>query len=157
MVSSCHLFLDRIGFQIAVPEDVGAVQQDGAEHDRNRSAFFCGWGINVGQGRRFGLVQALNAQGGSREQRGKDGGMCARNGDFGREVLKRQGYHANTGGTGKKKSQPDQGWDFTLWWRWAESNRRPKVLHPRPYMLILAVRSRRRAARQAKRTRKPVC
>ncbi len=78
------------------------MQQDGAEHDRNRSAFFCGWGINVGQGRRFGLVQALNAQGGSREQRGKDGGMCARNGDFGREVLKRQGYHANTGGTGKK-------------------------------------------------------
>ncbi len=31
------------------------MQQDGAEHDRNRSAFFCGWGINVGQGRRFGL------------------------------------------------------------------------------------------------------
>ncbi len=65
------------------------MQQDGAEHDRNRSAFFCGWGINVGQGRRFGLVQALNAQGGSRDQSGKDGGMCARNGDFGREVLKR--------------------------------------------------------------------
>lgn len=78
------------------------MQQDGAEHDRNRSAFFCGWGINVGQGRRFGLVQALNAQGGSREQRGKDGGMCARNGDFGREVLKRQGYHANTGERAKK-------------------------------------------------------
>lgn len=25
--------------------------------------------------------------------------------------------HANTGGTGKKKSQPHKGWDFTLWWR----------------------------------------
>lgn len=34
-------------------------------------------------------LQALNAQGGSRDQSGKDGGMCARNGDFGREVLKR--------------------------------------------------------------------
>ncbi|ADN62930.1 hypothetical protein XFLM_04850 [Xylella fastidiosa subsp. fastidiosa GB514] len=104
-------------------------------------------------------LQALNAQGGSRDQSGKDGGMCARNGDFGREVLKRgKGRKPRQHrGNGQKKSQPDQGWDFTLWWRWAESNRRPKVLRPRPYMLILAVRSRRRAARQAKRTRKPVC
>lgn len=23
-----------------------------------------------------------------------------------------------------------------VWWRWAESNRRPKALYPRPYMLI---------------------
>lgn len=42
---------------------------------------------------------------------------------------------ANTGGTGKKKSQPDKGWDFTLWWRWRELNPRPKVIHPKYYML----------------------
>ncbi len=112
------------------------------------------WPENLCQHTTSGLECAR----GSRDQSGKDGGMCARNGDFGREVLKevRAVNRANTGERAKK-SQPDQGWDFTLWWRWAESNRRPKVLRPRPYMLILAVRSRRRAARQAKRTRKPVC
>ena len=25
----------------------------------------------------------------------------------------------------QKKSQPDKGWDFTLWWSWGESNPRP--------------------------------
>lgn len=29
---------------------------------------------------------------------------------------------------------PSPGWAF-CWWRWAESNRRPKALHPRHYML----------------------
>jgi hypothetical protein len=42
-VSFLAAFLaDRIGFQIAVPDHVGPTQQHGAEHDGNRSAFFCG-------------------------------------------------------------------------------------------------------------------
>ena len=49
-------------------------------------------------------LQALNAQEGDREQREKNGGMRAWNGDFRRCVLKRQGpgNRANTGGTAKK-------------------------------------------------------
>lgn len=49
-------------------------------------------------------LRVLNAQEGSREQREKNGGIRAWNGDFRRSVLKRQGpgNRANTGGTGKK-------------------------------------------------------
>jgi hypothetical protein len=61
-----------------------------------------------------------------REQREKNGGMRAWNGDFRRGVLKRQGPEtAPTQGERAKKSQPDKGWDFGYWWWNAEPNPRP--------------------------------
>src|SRR5690554_3527917 len=36
---------------------------------------------------------------------------------------------------GKKKNPNRRRLGFLVWWRWAESNRRPKALHPRYYML----------------------
>jgi len=44
------------------------------------------------------------------------------------------GSRANTGVAGKKKANRDR-LALGYWWRWAESNRRPKALHPRHYML----------------------
>ena len=41
-------------------------------------------------------------------------------------------------GNGQKKSQPDKGWDFTLWWRRRESNPRPQALCRRFYMCSLS-------------------
>ena len=41
-------------------------------------------------------------------------------------------------GNGQKKSQPDKGWDFTLWWRRRESNPRPQALCRRFYMRSLS-------------------
>lgn len=38
-------------------------------------------------------------------------------------------------GNGQKKSQPDKGWDFTLWWSRRESNSRPQTLHRPLYIL----------------------
>ena len=62
-------------------------------------------------------LRALNAQEGSREQREKNGGMRAWNGDFRRGVLKRkQPETAPTLGERAKKIPTDKGWDFTLWW-----------------------------------------
>ncbi len=61
--------------------------------------------------------------------------MCAWNGDFGRDVLKRQRPEtAPTQGDGQKKSQPDKGWDFTLWWSWGDLNPRPQALFGQIYM-----------------------
>ena len=37
-------------------------------------------------------------------------------------------------GYGQKKSQPDEGWDFTLWWNRGESNPRPQAIAERFYM-----------------------
>ena len=36
---------------------------------------------------------------------------------------------------GQKKSQPDKGWDFTLWWSWRELNPRPQAFFGQIYML----------------------
>ena len=52
-------------------------------------------------------------------------------------------------GNGQKKSQPDKGWDFTLWWSWGDSNPRPQIFHAQFYMLsglfcVSPVRSRSR-------------
>jgi len=38
--------------------------------------------------------------------------------------------------SGQKKSQPDKGWDFKLWWSRRESNPRPQVLYSKIYILI---------------------
>ena len=71
-------------------------------------------------------LPALNAQEGSREQREKNGGKRAWNGDFRRGVLKRtRPETAQTQGERAKKSQPDKGWDFTLWcWRLLNERRK---------------------------------
>jgi len=37
-------------------------------------------------------------------------------------------------GSGQKKSQPDKGWDFTLWWSWRELNPRPQAFTGQIYM-----------------------
>jgi len=59
----------------------------------------------------------LNAQEGSREQREKNGGKCAGNGNFGRCVLKRpRPETAPTLALRAKKIPTDKGWDFKLWW-----------------------------------------
>lgn len=72
-------------------------------------------------------LRALNAQEGSREQREKSGGMRAWNGDFRRACSRGKGPKPRQHrGNGQKKSQPDKGWDFTLWWSRRESNPRPK-------------------------------
>ncbi len=85
-------------------------------------------------------LRALNAQEGNREQREKNGGMRAWNGDFRRAVLKwQEAETAPTQGERAKKSQPDKGWDFTLWWRWRELNPRPQILRFRYYMLFLLI------------------
>ena len=66
---------------------------------------------------------ALNAQEGRREQREKKGEKSAGNGDFRRAMLKRtRPETAPTQGERAKKSQPDKGWDFTLWW-WGRTPR----------------------------------
>ena len=38
-------------------------------------------------------------------------------------------------GNRQKKSQPDKGWDFTLWWSRGESNPRPQAITGQFYML----------------------
>ena len=63
-------------------------------------------------------LRALNAQEASREQREKNGGKRAWNGDFRRDVLKRQRPEtAPTLALRAKKIPTDKGWDFKLWWR----------------------------------------
>ena len=80
-------------------------------------------------------LQALNAQEGSREQRERNGRKCAGNGNFGRCVLKRpRPETAPTLGERAKKSQPDKGWDFTLWWSWGDLNPRPQAFFEQFYM-----------------------
>ncbi|AXI84381.1 hypothetical protein AF72_07095 [Xylella taiwanensis] len=70
-------------------------------------------------------------------QEKKDGGL-----EWGR-MPKSAGFrtnpreHAGTGVIWQEKNPNRERLGFSDWWRWAESNRRPKVLHPRPYMLIL--------------------
>ena len=79
---------------------------------------------------RFSLPAILewemaNSVVGSREQRERNGEKCVGNVDFRRGVLKRQGPEtAPTQGERAKKSQPDKGWDFTLWWWNTEPNPR---------------------------------
>ena len=80
-------------------------------------------------------LRALNAQEGNREQREKNGGMRAWNGDFPWAMLKRtRPETAPTQGERAKKSQPDKGWDFTLWWSWRELNPRPQAFFGQIYM-----------------------
>ncbi len=80
-------------------------------------------------------LRALNAQEGSREQREKTGGVRARNGDFGRGVLKRlRRETAPTLVFRAKKIPTDKGWDFTLWWSRRESNPRPQAIVRQFYM-----------------------
>ena len=38
-----------------------------------------------------------------------------------------------------KENGPARGPSFSGWWRWAESNRRPEMLHIRDYMLSLVI------------------
>lgn len=53
------------------------------------------------------------------ENRERNGEKDAWNGDFRRAMLKRtRPETAQRQGEQAKKSQPDKGWDFTLWW-WA--------------------------------------
>lgn len=44
------------------------------------------------------------------------------------------GVPANTRERARKKANSEL-LTFVYWWRWAESNRRPKALHARHYML----------------------
>ncbi len=84
-------------------------------------------------------LRALNAQEGSREQREKNGGMRAWNGDFRRGLLKRpRPETAPTLAFRVKKIPTDKGWDFSDWWRRRESNPRPKALYSEFYILSLA-------------------
>jgi hypothetical protein len=77
----------------------------------------------------------LNAQEGSREQREKNGGMRAWNGDFPRGVLKRQGPEtAPTQGERAKKIPTESGWFFEYWWSWRELNPRPQAFFEQFYM-----------------------
>ena len=68
----------------------------------------------------------------------------ARNGQF-RRLAKSAGVrrnpheYAGTGAIRQKKSQPDKGWDFTLWWSWRELNPRPQAFFIRFYMLSLLI------------------
>jgi len=68
-------------------------------------------------------------------------GNAARNGQLGR-LATFAGFRRNpidtqgSARSGKKKSQPDKGWGFTLWWRRRESNPRPKILYRWLYMLV---------------------
>ena len=64
----------------------------------------------------------------------------AGNGQFGRlaksaGVRRNPHEYAGAGAIGQKKSQPDKGWDFTLWWSWGDSNPRPQIFHAQFYML----------------------
>ena len=77
----------------------------------------------------------MNAQEANGEQREKNGGKFAETDDFGRAVLKRKPPEtAPTLGERAKKSQPDKGWDFTLWWSWRELNPRPQAFFGQIYM-----------------------
>ena len=59
-------------------------------------------------------------------EREKNARMRAWNGDFRRAVLKRPRREpAPTQGERAEKSQPDKGWDFTLWWRSADEGSIP--------------------------------
>ncbi len=51
----------------------------------------------------------------------------------GQAVVNRQS--AVSLGYGQKKSQPDEDWDFTLWWSRGESNPRPQAITGQFYML----------------------
>ena len=78
----------------------------------------------------------MTAQEGSREQGEKNGGKCARNGDFRRATLKRPRREtAPTLGERAKKIPTDKGWDSLYWWRRGELNPRPQALHLKIYML----------------------
>ena len=66
--------------------------------------------------------------------------MCAWNGCFGWDVLKRpRPETAPTLGERAKKIPTDKGWDFKLWWRRRESNPRPQALYRQYYMLSLII------------------
>ena len=68
-------------------------------------------------------LRHLHGQDTNREQREKNGGKRAWNGDFPRGALKRQMPEtAPTLGERAKKIPTDKGWDFTLWWSWRELN-----------------------------------
>lgn len=41
--------------------------------------------------------------------------------------------------TTHKKGQPFNGLAFVIWWRWADSNRRPESFHLELYMLIWSI------------------
>ena len=78
----------------------------------------------------------MTAQEVSREQGEKNGGKCARNGDFRRATLKRPRREtAPTLGERAKKIPTDKGWDSLCWWRRGESNPRPQALRLVIYML----------------------
>ena len=63
------------------------------------------------------------------------GEKSAGNGDFRRAMLKRtRPETAPTQGERAKKSQPDKGWDFTLWWSRRELNPRPQAITGQFYM-----------------------
>ena len=71
-------------------------------------------------------LRALNAQEDSREQREKNGGMRAWNGNFRRGVLKRPRHEtAPTLVLRAKKIPTDKSWDFKYWWCITEPNPRP--------------------------------
>ena len=96
----------------------------------------------------------MNAQEANGEQREKNGGKFAETDDFGRAVLKRKPPEtAPTLGERAKKSQPDKGWDFTLWWSWRELNPRPQAFFGQIYMFsalfsFLHLTSRRHTLRK---------
>ena len=80
-------------------------------------------------------LRALNAQEGSREQREKNAGMRAWNGDFGRGVLKRPRREtAPTLAFRAEKSPTDKGWALSKWWSWRELNPRPQAFVGQIYM-----------------------
>jgi len=61
--------------------------------------------------------------------------MRGRNDDLRKAVLKRPRLDAApTLRKRQKKSQPDKGWDFTLWWSWRELNPRPQAFTGQIYM-----------------------
>ena len=78
----------------------------------------------------------MNAHEANREQREKNGGKCARNGDFRRATLTRpMPETAPVLALRAKKIPTDKGWDSLCWWRRGESNPRPQALHLKIYML----------------------
>jgi len=66
----------------------------------------------------------------------KTGEKRARNGDFGRGVLKRpRPETAPTLGERAEKNPTDKGWVFKHWWSRRESNPRPQALYRQFYIL----------------------
>jgi hypothetical protein len=81
----------------------------------------------------------LNVQEANRERREKIGKRRARNGNFGRGVLRRPSPKTGpTQGERAKKIPTDKSWDFNIWWWNTEPNPRP---HPDKDSNVLALRA----------------